>query len=231
MRPDMSKVIVERPRRGSRLPNRKSALSLNPTRLDDEMYIDPPKPKRPVEEKELNENLAPLRRYLEANEGRPWTKVYAEIRATLDGRKATGLHILQHLMDFVDVNTWMEGRTILPGGGRFFGRARAVTRLYVPPPPGPLPVAPPAPLPRHAHVHVEGWAMPVDIFGMTVVHGDLIHADRHGAVVIPHELAAKLPPAIDLLARKEKVILDAAKKKGFGIEVLRQAFAASEDIH
>ncbi len=73
--------------------------------------------------------------------------------------------------------------------------------------------------------------MPVDIFGMTVVHGDLIHADRHGAVVILHELAAKLPAAIDLLGRKEKVILDAAKKKGFGIEVLRQAFAASEDIH
>src|ERR1700730_15186390 len=85
--------------------------------------------------------------------------------------------------------------------------------------------------PSHAHVHVEGWAMPVDIFGMTVVHADLIHADRHGAVVIPHELAAKLAAAIDLLARKEKLILDAARKKGFGIEVLRKAFAASEDIH
>jgi regulator of RNase E activity RraA len=85
--------------------------------------------------------------------------------------------------------------------------------------------------PSHAHVHVEGWGMPVDIFGMTVIDGDLIHADRHGAVLIPHELAAKLPAAIDLLARKEKVILDAANKKGFGIDVLRQAFAASEDIH
>src|SRR5260370_7436039 len=85
--------------------------------------------------------------------------------------------------------------------------------------------------PSHAHVHVEGWAMPVDIFGMTVVHGDLIHADRHGAVVIPHELAAKLPAPIDLLARKDKVILDAANNKGYGIQVLRQAFAASEDIH
>ena len=45
------------------------------------------------------------------------------------------------------------------------------------------------------------------------------------------ELAAKLPACIDLLARKEKVILDAAKKKGFGIEVLRKAFEASDDIH
>ena len=85
--------------------------------------------------------------------------------------------------------------------------------------------------PSHAFVHVEGWGMPVDIFGMTVVPGDLIHADRHGAVVIPWDLAAKLPAAIKLLARKEKVILDAAKKKSFSIEVLRKAFAASEDIH
>ena len=68
--------------------------------------------------------------------------------------------------------------------------------------------------PSHAWVHVEGSGLPVDTFGLTVVHGDLIHADRHGAVVIPHELAAKLPAAIDLLARKEKVILDAARKQG-----------------
>ncbi len=85
--------------------------------------------------------------------------------------------------------------------------------------------------PSHAHIHVEEYGMPVDIFGMTVSHGDLIHADCHGAVVIPMELAAKLPAAIDLLARKEKVILDAAKKKGFSLEILKKAFASSDDIH
>src|SRR5438309_9686382 len=37
-------------------------------------------PRRPGE-KWLNENLAPLRRYLESNVGRPWSKVYAEIRS------------------------------------------------------------------------------------------------------------------------------------------------------
>src|SRR6266571_1525597 len=112
MRPDMSKVIVKRPRWGSRLRNHKSALSLDPKRLDDESYVDPPKPGKSGE-KSLNENLAPLRRFLESNVGRPWSKVYAEIRKTLDGRKATGLHILQHLQDFVSIDTYLDGKTVM----------------------------------------------------------------------------------------------------------------------
>ncbi len=84
--------------------------------------------------------------------------------------------------------------------------------------------------PSHAFVHVEGWGMPVDIFGMTVIHGDLIHADRHGAVVIRMSWQPSCRPPSSCWRAKEKVILDAAKKKGFGIEVLRKAFAASEDI-
>ena len=36
----------------------------------------------------------------------------------------------------------------------------------------------------------------------------MIHADYHGAVVIPAEAVKKLPAAIDLISRREKVILD-----------------------
>jgi regulator of RNase E activity RraA len=66
---------------------------------------------------------------------------------------------------------------------------------------------------------------------MTVRHGDLIHADRHGAVVIPHDVAANIPAAVDLLVRKEKVILDVARASDFSIDQLRAALKASEDIH
>lgn len=133
MRSDMSKVIVERPRRGSRLPNHKSALSLQPGRLDDEVYIDPPKP-RHSKRKSLNEHLNPLRRYLESQVGRPWSKVYAEICQNLDSRKATGLHILQHLFDFVSVDTFLQGKAVMVWAR--WGRARQalpVSGLYVHP--------------------------------------------------------------------------------------------------
>jgi len=51
-----------------------------------------------------------------------------------------------------------------------------------------------------------------------------------GAIVIPRELLDKLPVAIDLMARREKVILDAARQPGFGVAKLRDAFTASDQI-
>ena len=39
-------------------------------------------------------------------------------------------------------------------------------------------------LPSHAFIHVD-FARPVEVAGMRVRDGDLIHADQHGAVVIP----------------------------------------------
>ena len=71
----------------------------------------------------------------------------------------------------------------------------------------------------------------VTVTGMAVRSGDLIHADRHGAVVIPEAVAAKIPAACDLLTRKEAVILDAAKKPGFNAAMLRDIFARMDDIH
>lgn len=85
--------------------------------------------------------------------------------------------------------------------------------------------------PSHAHVHVVETGVPVNIFGMAVRHGDLVHADRHGAVVIPIAAAEKLPAAIEKIARREKLIIDAARRPGFSVEELRKAMAAGEDIH
>ena len=45
----------------------------------------------------LNENLAPLRRYLHAQIGRPWNKVFSEICAGIDRRNTVQQHIHQHI--------------------------------------------------------------------------------------------------------------------------------------
>ena len=84
--------------------------------------------------------------------------------------------------------------------------------------------------PSHAWVHVVDIGVKVDVCGLFVTDGDIIHADHHGAVVIPADLLEKIPAAIDLMARKEKVLLDAAKAPGFNIEKLRAALAASENV-
>lgn len=84
--------------------------------------------------------------------------------------------------------------------------------------------------PSHAWVQVVDFGQPVDVFGMAVSDGDLIHADRHGAVVFKPDELPKLPAAIDLMARREKVILDAARAPGFDFERLRAALAAAEQV-
>lgn len=84
--------------------------------------------------------------------------------------------------------------------------------------------------PSHAWVHVVAVGVPVDIHGMLVRDGDLVHADRHGAVVFTEAELPKLPDAIDLMARREKVILDAARSEGFDFARLRDALAAAEQV-
>jgi hypothetical protein len=51
--------------------------------------------------KNLNENLAPLRRYLLSNVGRPWDKVFSEMSRHMRLDSAVQLHIWQHVQDDV----------------------------------------------------------------------------------------------------------------------------------
>lgn len=85
--------------------------------------------------------------------------------------------------------------------------------------------------PSHAWTHLVDFGTQVNVFGMTVQSGDLIHADRHGAVVIPHDVARKIPGACDLLTRREAVILGTVKKKGFTVVDLKKAIADADEIH
>ena len=85
--------------------------------------------------------------------------------------------------------------------------------------------------PSHAHVHLVDYAKPVNVFGMNCAHDDVIHADSHGAVVIPAAAVRLLPAAIDLVARREKVILDICAAPGFTPAKLREAMRRSGEIH
>lgn len=85
--------------------------------------------------------------------------------------------------------------------------------------------------PSHAHVHLVDFGKPVNVFGMNVAHGDVVHADFHGAVVIPPEAVRKLPDAIALCSRREKVILDVCASPDFSPAKLRSAIQQAGEIH
>lgn len=78
--------------------------------------------------------------------------------------------------------------------------------------------------PSHAYVHVVEFGIAVTIHGMEANSGDLIHADRHGAVVVPAESIAAMQRALDGLVKQEQRIV-AAAKSGEGVAAIKAALA------
>ncbi len=76
--------------------------------------------------------------------------------------------------------------------------------------------------PSHAYVHVVEFGVPVTIHSMEVKSGDLIHADRHGAVVVPMDRIDAMQVALDGLMQQEAKII-AAAKSGTGVEAIKTA--------
>jgi hypothetical protein len=106
MRADMAKVIVERPRVGSRQRSKAKGYR---RRLQAEGLENLPRRegiKRPYghNTKCLNEHLGPLGRYIEAQVGRPWNKVFAEICAFINRNSAVQDHVRDHVFDFVETD-------------------------------------------------------------------------------------------------------------------------------
>ena len=76
--------------------------------------------------------------------------------------------------------------------------------------------------PSHAYVHVVDYGIAVNVHGMAVNNGDLVHADQHGAVVVPVDKIDAMQAAADELAAKEAKFI-AAAKSGKGTEAIKAA--------
>lgn len=85
--------------------------------------------------------------------------------------------------------------------------------------------------PSHAFVHTVGFGTPITVAGMRVTDGDLLHADQHGAVVVPADVAKDVPGAAALIARREAVIIEASQEEGFNFERLREAWGDQAEVH
>lgn len=121
MRSDMSKVIVERPRPGSRHRVKRRFHRFDPTRIDTSEDAVHPLPgrlghKRAVLlsswRKCLNENLRPLERYLRTQIGRPWSKVWSELSEHVRPDNIVQQHVRDHVEDFVAYRTFVRNGTI-----------------------------------------------------------------------------------------------------------------------
>lgn len=78
--------------------------------------------------------------------------------------------------------------------------------------------------PSHGFVHVRSVNQPINIFEMNIKSGDLVHADRHGAVVVPTDVIDDLEASILKMQQTERLVLDPARKKGFDFNAFEAAW-------
>jgi regulator of RNase E activity RraA len=75
----------------------------------------------------------------------------------------------------------------------------------------------------HAYVHTIEFDMPVTVGGLVVRPGDLLHADKHGVVLIPEEIAPKIAEACRKVQYYEEPVIKGCKARfetGITIEEL-----------
>jgi 4-hydroxy-4-methyl-2-oxoglutarate aldolase len=82
----------------------------------------------------------------------------------------------------------------------------------------------------HAYVHITDFGDPVEIGGLRIRPGDLVHGDRHGVQTIPKKIAAQIPAAAAALWKQERRIIEFCQSPDFslcGLRTLLQQIEAS----
>jgi 4-hydroxy-4-methyl-2-oxoglutarate aldolase len=76
----------------------------------------------------------------------------------------------------------------------------------------------------HAYVHMVDFGLPVKLGGLWVKPGDLVHADQHGVVTIPPDIAERIPEAVAKVEADERKIIDVCKSKDFSAQKLKDLY-------
>ena len=83
--------------------------------------------------------------------------------------------------------------------------------------------------PSHGFVHVLDFSKEITVCGLQVREGDLIHADRHGALVIPADVVENLADAIDRLLANESLVIEATRQPEFDFDAFEAAWSEFEN--
>lgn len=160
MRPDMHKVVVERPRNGQgyarQFPRPRKPFDSLPK------YESIRRPH--TQRKWFSDLLGPLKRWLQSQVGRPWDDVYSEACQVIKPDSIVRAHIKGHLLDFVERQTFLRDGRIWCFSPYHFGRGTIITveqayrrhtRFYVHPETRLLCAIPHSPQQRRLDRHAE----------------------------------------------------------------------------
>jgi regulator of RNase E activity RraA len=74
----------------------------------------------------------------------------------------------------------------------------------------------------HAYAHIFEIGAKVNVGGLEVRPGDLLHGDRHGILTVPLEVAARIPAAAERLQQAEQQVINFCRSPDFSVEKLRE---------
>ena len=80
----------------------------------------------------------------------------------------------------------------------------------------------------HAYAHIVDFGKPVEIGGLAVKPGDLLHADLHGVLSVPQGIAAQIPAAAAKIGERESRVLALCRSGNLSLDELR---AAVKDVN
>lgn len=74
----------------------------------------------------------------------------------------------------------------------------------------------------HGWIDVDEADIPVEVGGLKISPGDILHADCNGVVSIPHELLDDLPAKVRKILDDEQVILADLRTRGVDLKKMRE---------
>lgn len=74
----------------------------------------------------------------------------------------------------------------------------------------------------HSYAHIIEFGEPVEIDGLRISSGDLLHADRHGLLTIPLSIANQIPEEASKILEEERELIQYCRSRQFSLEGLSE---------
>jgi 4-hydroxy-4-methyl-2-oxoglutarate aldolase len=74
----------------------------------------------------------------------------------------------------------------------------------------------------HSYAHIIEFGEPAEIDGLKILSGDLLHGDRHGAIIIPLAIASKIPAAASEILHEERELIEFCGSSHFSLQELSE---------
>ena len=79
----------------------------------------------------------------------------------------------------------------------------------------------------HSYAHIIEFGEPVEIDGLKISSGDLIHGDRHGLLTIPLSIANQIPEAASKILDEERELIEYCRSPEFSLDGLSERIRTS----